>query len=1642
MSSQNTVYNLVQNITPQQRHFHCILNQESKSIVYGELLQHIEEKVTLFREWGIKRNERIAIVLPNGPEMASAFLTVACAATSAPLNPKYTEKEYKFYLTDLNAKAVIVPHGEASPVRIVADKLSIPILELQSNIEKPGMFDLTKPSQLPTQSVTDVDFCQEQDIALVLHTSGTTSRPKIVPLSHSNICNSAKSICRTLQLQSHDCCLNIMPLFHIHGLMGVLLSSIVARASICCTTGFAMQDFFSWVKINNPTWYSAVPTMHQAILMESSASKDIIKNSRLRLIRSSSSSLPPVVLKNLEKTFSVPVIEAYGMTEASHQMTSNPLPPSKRKPGSVGIATNIEVDIMDEQGNILPTGSVGEIVIKGNSVTNGYENNPQANSEAFVDSWFRTGDLGYLDQDRYLFINGRVKEIINRGGEKISPHEVDEVLLEFPHICQAVTFAVPHKRLGEDVAAAVIVEKGFTVGEQQLRNFAFTKLAEFKVPSQIIFVDKIPLGPTGKMQRIGLADKLENELKRPCVLPSAPLEKEIAKIWSEVLDVDNLSIHDNFFICGGDSLMGARVVNRINKQLQLQLPIEILFRYPTIQQQYQFICEDTKKHNFSQSIPRVSRSEITPLSFVQERVWYLHNIAPEGITHNRPCNLLLLGKLNINILQESLQKLLQRHETLRMLIAMDSVGRPVQKILENTTMSLYMVDLSSFDQQQQQQEIQNHLHNEVTTPFAIEKETMVRGKLLKVNAEKYLLLMTFHHMIFDGWSQYIFIRDLANIYQATSGGESVDLNPLPIQYTDFAAWSRKQDFRSRIAYWKEHLANLPILELPKDKMRPKSQSYQGKKIPLSFTKTTYQNLKAQSRKHEVTLFTTVLSVFYTLLYKYSQQQDIVVGVPFAGRDTVEVENLIGMFMNPLPMRICLSDDITFADLLKKVHTTYLQAHSNQMPLQLISKELGVKRSANYESLFQTLFIFENFPTLPKKMDNIDILPEKDPSEFSFLDISFEFVDNQNELQGFFFYATDLFHDATAQKFVDHFCHLIDEIITNPQQRISQLQMVSDEERAQLIAISTGPQREIYPRCFHELFTEQAKKTPNQTAAIFCNQRITYHQLDCRANQLAHYLHAQQPAKLIAILMDRNLDFLVTILAIFKMGAAYLPLSPKHPQKRHQQIIDSSGVSHIITCDQYSALAKKLCVNKIYNISSIDFEKLPTQQLNISTELQDLAYVIYTSGSTGLPKGAMVNHKGMVNHIYAKIEDLELTAQDIIAQTASQCFDISVWQFLANLLVGGCVQIFPDDVVYDPQTLVHEINDNQISIWETVPSLMKLILNVLKNDPMPFARLRWLIPTGEVLSPHLAKEWLQSYPQIPLVNAYGPTECSDDVTHYVIDTPPTTDAHNMPIGKPIRNITTYVLDKNLHILPVGIPGELHVGGVGVGDGYLNDEQRTKKVFIKNPFSQTSTKLYKTGDIAKYLPDGNIQFLGRLDNQVKLRGLRIELGEIEVALERYPQIQQAAVVYNEQLLIAYIVTHREYAEKNLRIFLEETLPQYMIPQHFVCLESMPLNANGKIDRKQLHLPQNLAVLPYQEPRNKEEQIIAEVFADVCHCEKVSVHDDFFDLGGHSLLIFKLRKKILQKTNKQIPIAAVFEHKTVESLAKFLKSIPYRQ
>ncbi|BAZ33697.1 amino acid adenylation domain-containing protein (plasmid) [Cylindrospermum sp. NIES-4074] len=1049
-----------------------------------------------------------------------------------------------------------------------------------------------------------------------------------------------------------------------------------------------------------------------------------------------------------------------------------------------------------------------------------------------------------------------------------------------------------------------------------------------------------------------------------------------------------------------------------------------------------------------------------PLSFAQQRLWFLNQLEPDSTVYNMPTAYRLTGTLNVTALEQSLNQIWQRHSILRATFASID-GQPKQAILKGINLTLPLIDLQPIPEANREIQAQRLTTIEAQQPFDLVKGPLFRAKLLRLTTTEHVLLLTMHHIVNDGWSYSIFFRELAALYTAFSAGEDLSLSELSIQYTDFAVWQRQclqgEVLQSQLDYWKQQLGGkLPILQLPTNYTRPAVQTYRGTYQSLQLSLELTQALKVLSEKEKVTLFMTLLTVFKVLLYRYSGQEDIVVGTPIAGRNREETEQLIGLFVNSLALQTNLGQNPTFKELLSQVREVTLGAYSHQdFPLEKLIEELQPERDTNRSPLFQMMFVFQNTPNDSWELPGLTITSIEVHTGTAKLDLTLDLEETSEGIRGGIEYNTDLFDSTTIMRMLGHFQTLLESIVTNPQQHISNLPLLTATEQHQLLVEWNNTQNH-YPKdtCIHRLFEEQVAKNPDAVAVIFENQQLAYQQLNHRANQLAHYLISLgvKPEATVGICVERSLYLIVAIFAILKAGAAYVPLDPAYPQERLAFMLTDAAVPVLLTQKHLldklpSHQAKVICLDTDWEAISQEKSCNPITEVKPS----NLAYILYTSGSTGQPKGVAIEHQNTVNFIHWA--QTTFTSQQLAGVLASTsiCFDLSVFELFVPLSGGGQV-ILAENALHLPTLKAAK----DVTLINTVPSAIAELIRVNAIPPS----VRTVNLAGEPLSPQLINQ-LYQHPSIQQVyNLYGPTEATTYSTFSLCSTHSDNQrVSNSSIGRPIANTQIYILDSHLYPVPIGVPGELYIGGAGLARGYFNRPELTQEKFIANPFSnEPSERLYKTGDLARYLSNGDIEFLGRLDNQVKIRGFRIELEEIEAAIAQHPSVQQTVVTARvgdagDKRLVAYIVPHSEQTcteqgrstptTDQLRHFLKQKLPEYMVPSAFVVLDTLPLTPNGKIDRNAL--PDPNSVRPNLEetfvaPRTTIEQQIADIWTPLLKLEKVGIHDNFFTLGGHSLLATQVIARLRASFGIDFPVRTLFEAPTVALLAERIETFQW--
>jgi amino acid adenylation domain-containing protein/non-ribosomal peptide synthase protein (TIGR01720 family) len=1646
----------------------AILAPDRSPLTYSRLRQHIDETGQMLHVIGLRRHDRVALVLPNGPEMAVACLAVAASLPCAPLNPACSRSEFALYLSVLRPKALLVQQGMDSPACAVAQAHNIRVIELSRMPEAPaGLFTMLNEACTPKVRHR---FAMPHEVAFVLHTSGTTSRPKIVPLTHTNVCMAAYSLRTALTLSMDDRCLNMVPLFHTYGLIAATLTSLTVGASTVCPPSFDIAQFFRWLEEFRPTWYQAVPAVQREILVHVAQHREIIARCRMRFIRSGAAPVPASVRMELESEFKAPLIEGWGMVEASGTVTCNAPLSRQRKTDSVGVTIGPEVAVIDEAGTILPSGVLGEVVVRGATVMSGYENDSMANGSAFTRGWFRSGDIGYLDADGYLFLSGRIKESINRGGEKIAPQEVDKVLMEHPAVAEAATFAVPHVRLGEDIAAAVVLHPNAVATPSDIRRFASTLLAPFKVPSQVFIVDEIPRTPTtGKLQRLGLAEKLglttgkRGQLAMPggSTAPRTAVEETLAGIWARVLGVDRVGIDDNFSALGGDSILATQLISRVREVMHVEVSFRSFFATPTVAGMARSI-EAARQTAPDLPVPplhSVPKDSSLPLSYAQQRLWFLEQLEPGRAVYNLPLAWRCTGDLDVPALEQSLGEIVRRHDILRTAFP-SAAGQPVQVIAPDLALPLAVVDLQTFPATEREAAVQRLATEEAQRPFDLTHGPLVRVTLLRLADKDHVLLLILHHMIFDGWSVEVFWRELATCYTAICTRQPLSLPALPLQYADFAVWQRQwlqgDVLEAQLAYWKQQLGSTPpVLELPTDRPRPSIQTFQGARqtllLPASFTTA----LKTLSQREEVTLFMTLAAAFQTLLYRYSGQTDLVMGTPIAGRTRVETENLLGFFVNTLALRTDLSGNPRFRDLLGRVREVTLGAYDHQeLPFEQLVESLQPVRDLSRHPLVQVMIALQPSPPPTTELPGLTARPVAVDGGTAKFELTLSLQDTEQGLLAVVEYNTDLFDPTTIARMLNHFQTLLEGMITDPDQRLADLPLLTAAERQQLLVEwNTTTADYAQATCLHELFEAQAERTPD-TVAVVCNgQRLTYDALNRRANQLAHYLRALGvgPEVCVGLCVERSLEMVVGLLGILKAGGAYVPLDPAYPPERLAYLVADAQVEVVVTQQQCVAGLPEqgghvACLDA-------DWERIVQQsEANPGSGVkpENLAYVMYTSGSTGTPKGVMVEHRQVLAFLHG-FEHVAPGGEGYRGTTVCPIgFDVSVWECFSMLCFGGTLHILLPETVTDPAQFARSLVDQGITSSYIPPALLADIASSLEQREPPVLE-RLLVGVEPILQSTL-RRFRNLSEQMHIVNGYGPTETTVCATLFPFRSATEPDRRT-PIGTRMPGYEVYLVDAHVQPVPSGVPGELLIGGAGLARGYINRPELTAEHFVPHPFSTVpGARLYKTGDLARYLPDGNLEFLGRLDNQVKIRGYRIEPGEIEAALRQHPAVREAVVLVQEDArrsdkhLIVYLETHQEAAPepRALRAFLKQKLPEYIIPSVFVVLDALPRTPNGKLDRQALPMPDTMpspGTAAFVAPRTSVERTLASIWAAVLRRDRVGVHDNFFELGGDSILSIQIVARANQAGLRLTP-RHLFQRQTIAELAAIAGTLPIVQ
>jgi len=1324
---------------------------------------------------------------------------------------------------------------------------------------------------------------------------------------------------------------------------------------------------------------------------------------------------------------------------------------------------NTRAYLLDRRGAPVPLGVPGELYVAGAGLARGYLRRPDLTAERFLPDPFaplsgergarmyRTGDLVRRLPDGQLDFLGRVDHQVKIRGMRIELGEIESVLGRHPDLREAAV-ALREERPGEHRLIAYVVAAGEPPASAELRQYLLAKLPEHMVPAAFVTLDALPLTPNGKVDRRALPAPRWSAEGEP-VAPRTPAEEILAGIWQEVLGVEGLGIHESFFALGGHSLLATRVISRVRGAFDVELPLADLFERPTVARLAEVLAERLRSGSGVPRLPRLTRADRSrplPLSFAQQRLWFLDQLQPLSAVYNIPAAVRLEGPLDVPALWAGLAEVVRRHESLR--TTFDSVGgEPVQRIDPARSVRLPVLDLTGLPGAARQRESLRLALLDRQLPFDLGAGPLLRAGLICLAKDESLVLLSMHHIVSDGWSMSVLLRELLALYGAFSQGRPSPLPELTLQYADFAVWQRQwlagEILAAELQYWRERLGERPpVLELPTDRPRPAVQTFAGADEPVWVRPDILAGLSTLARGQEATLFMTLLAAFEVLLQRYSGQDDFVLGSPIAGRHRIEIEGLIGFFVNMLVLRADLGGGagLRAAELLGGVRQTALAAYAHQdLPFEKLVLELHPDRDLSRAPLFQVVFTLQDAGEGGLSLPGLVFRPLVLEGATAKFDLTLSMAVAGSGLAGAFEYNRDLFDRSTVRRMARHLTVLLEGLAGSPGSRVAELPLFSAAERQQMLEwndlVKDCPQRPLV----HELFSGHARRRPEATAISSPLGRLTYGEVETLSNRLAHHLRDMGvgPERLVAICMERTLERVVAIVAVLKAGAAYVSLDPTYPRERLSFLIEDAEAPVLLTEHRFldvlpETSAVVLCLDGDWAAISGDESRPPES----SAGPENLAYVVYTSGSTGRPKGVEIPHAGLMNLVRWHQDLYGVMAEDRGTQIASPAFDASIWELWPYLAAGASVHVPDEETRLSSPGMVRWWSEQGITLAYLMTPLAEGVLEEDIPAELPL-RVRALIIGGDRLhrgpSPGVG---------FRLMNHYGPAEYT--VTSTVVAVPEQGELAGIPsIGRPVDNTRIYVLDRRGQPAPAGVPGELYVAGLGLARGYMRRPDLTAEKFVPDPFAplwgETGGRMYRTADLVRWLPDGNLDFLGRLDHQIKIRGLRIELGEIETVLGQHPALREVAVLVREdrpgaRRLTAYVVAAEPSAPpavEELRAFLLDKLPEYMVPAAFVALDALPLTPNGKVDRRALPAPQWDSEAELVAPRTPAEEKLAEIWKDVLGIEQIGVHDNFFDRGGHSLLATQVVSRVRSTFGVDLALRSLFETPTIAGLAESL-------
>ncbi|MGN5649109.1 amino acid adenylation domain-containing protein [Bacillus sp. Brlt_9] len=1624
-------------------------------LTYRELNERANELAHYLVEEGIGPNQFVALVFPRSTEMVVSMLAVLKAgAAYLPIDPEYPAERINYIVND------------AKPVCIITHSSTLVIENGMKKIE----LDREETEQaLKAYSHMNLPFRNDESLlnpAYTIYTSGSTGNPKGVIVPMKALSNFLLAMDDMFSLNENDHLLAVTTFAFDISALEIYLP-LISGASLTIAQKEVIQEpsaLTALLQEERVTIMQATPTLWQALVTEYPEKLQGLN------VLVGGEALPAHLAKTL-KELGCTITNLYGPTETTIWSTVMNIDERESVMPPVGKPIwSTAVYVLDAGLQPVPPGVIGELYIAGEGLASGYLGKTELTAERFVanpygeqgERMYRTGDLVKWRNDGVLEYVSRADHQIKIRGFRIELAEIETVLQRHEIIKQAVVMVREDRPNDKRIIAYIVAKEKEMINLSEIRSFVSESLANYMVPSAFVLLEELPLTPNGKVDRKKLPAPDFNEMNKERVARN-PKEEILCDLFAEVLGVSRISIDDNFFEMGGHSLLASRLMARIRETLSVELGIGKLFESPTV-------AELAKQLDGAKSarpaIQKVNRPSEVPLSFAQRRLWFLNCLEGPSPTYNIPLVIRLSGKLNEEALQGAFYDVVEKHETLRTIFP-NVLGSSYQKILDIENLNLEMIKTKTC-----KEELENVLAEAVRYSFSLDVEPAVRLQLFTVNENEHVLLILLHHIVGDGWSLQPLTRDFTTAYKARCQGERAQLETLPVQYADYALWQQqllgdetteKSLISTQLEFWKKELKGLPDqLELPTDYQRPIETSYQGETIHFQIDAGMHSRLVELARKNGVSLFMVLQAGLSALFTRLGAGTDIPIGSPIAGRNDDALTDIVGLFVNTLVLRTSTSGDPSFKELLNRVKQVNLAAYENQdVPFERLVELLNPVRTRNSHPLFQVMLAFQNTPEATFDAPDIEASLEIQSVGSAKFDLTFEISESNGVdgtpkgLHGLLEFSTDLYKRETVQKLIERYILLLDDAAENPNQSIGRLEILTLAEKNTVLEKWNGGFQIVPEMTLSQLFEKQTHINPNAIAVVFEDEKLTYEELNEKANKIARLLIANGigPDQLVALAMPSSLNMVVSLLAVLKAGAGYLPLDPDYPSDRISFMLQDAKPSCVLTnsdveieCDE----ELKILVDDEKVIKEI--EKYSEDNIDEMERVKPLtpshiAYVIYTSGSTGRPKGVMIPHQNVVRLLGATDHWFQFDANDVWTMFHSYAFDFSVWEIWGPLLYGGRLVVVPHTVSRSPKEFLQLLVKEKVTVLNQTPSAFYQLMQAdRENEEIgQTLSLRYVVFGGEALELSRLEDWYSRHPHNApkLINMYGITETTVHVSYIELDENIVSLRANSLIGCSIPDLKVYVLDNYLQPVPPGVVGEMYVAGAGLARGYLGRAGLTAERFIADPFGKPGTRMYRTGDLARWRKDGTLDYIGRADHQIKIRGFRIELGEIEAVIMKHPKVEQVAVIVREdqpgdKRLVSYIVAsnHETIDTNEMRQYAGGSLPDYMVPYAFVVVHELPLTPNGKLDRKALPAPEFIASSSSRGPRTPQEEMLCDLFTEILSVSQIGIDDRFFDLGGHSLLAVQLMSRIKEALGVELNIGTLFAAPTVAGLAERLE------